>query len=309
MNRRKSVTLLISISIHTLIFALTWYLLHKTEEKVLTSSAAKRVELSLQEFVTDPGARALPEKSPPTPAAKASVPSKIKEPKRAEKPKPKPKPKSAEKAETVKKSTEKPVEKERSGEFPTAEKRVPEKIKKSTQPKPQEVPKEKIAAKERRKDEEKTEEMKSSPLSRLAGSLGTPSMPASAPQPPSIADISDALSDREFKALYKDDFDRFTPEQKRFIKDNLSRIQGITQHYLTIRGYPYVAARLGQQGMNIVEFDLHPNGDISGLKVLKGAGFEELDKNSLDTIKTAYKDYPRPRETTKIRFYIYYRLY
>jgi len=91
MNRRKSVTLLISISIHILLFALAWYLLQKTEEKMLTSTAAKRVELSLQEFVTHPAARALPKKSLPAPAAKTSVPNRKLEQKRAEKPKPKPK--------------------------------------------------------------------------------------------------------------------------------------------------------------------------------------------------------------------------
>ena len=148
-----------------------------------------------------------------------------------------------------------------------------------------------------------------SPLSRLAGALGTPAIPASKPAAPSVAEVADALSESAFKALYKDDFDRFTPDQKKFIKNNLSRIQGITQHYLTLRGYPYIAARLNQDGMNIVEFNLHPNGDISDLKVIKESGSEVLDENSLDTIKTAYKDYPRPKETTKIRFYIYYRLY
>ena len=131
----------------------------------------------------------------------------------------------------------------------------------------------------------------------------------SAPRPPSIQQINNSMSDREFHALYKDEFDHFTPNQKKFIKSNLNRIQAITQHYLTMRGYPPFAVQQRMQGVNIVEFYLHPNGDISNLKVISSSGFDVLDDNSLDTIKTAYKDYPRPQEKTKIRFYIHYQMY
>ena len=117
------------------------------------------------------------------------------------------------------------------------------------------------------------------------------------------------MGEREFKALYKDEFDHFSPNQKRFIRDNLNRIQAITQHYLTKRGYPPFAVHQHMQGVNVVEFYLHPNGDITDLKVISSSGFNVLDDNSLDTIRTAYKDYPRPKETTKIRFYIHYRLF
>jgi TonB family protein len=153
--------------------------------------------------------------------------------------------------------------------------------------------------------------VKQSAESALAGALGAPAMPRSEtpPKPPSIEQINNTMSDREFHALYKDEFDHFTPNQKKFIKNNLNRIQAITQHYLTMRGYPPFAAQQRMQGVNVVEFYLHPNGDITDLKVIASSGFDVLDDNSLDTIKTAYKDYPRPKEKTKIRFYIHYRIY
>ncbi len=305
MKRGKVVAFFLSLAIHLIIFSLIWWLLQKTQEKHLNASSSKRVDISLQDFITPP--------QQPKPLEASPQKRPVKEQK------PKVPPKEKEKVEKKEKNSPKKEEpKTVKRKVPEQEKRVATKKetpapKKATAPKPkiEKAENETLQKKEVEREVEKQEaaEEKRSPLSKLAGALGVPAIPSSKPSPPSIAKINDALFEREFKALYKDDFDRFTPEQKKFIKDNLSRIQGITQHYLTIRGYPYLAARLGQSGMNIVEFDLHPNGDITDLKVIKGSESEILDKNSLDTIKTAYKDYPRPKEVTKIRFYIYYRLY
>jgi len=61
--------------------------------------------------------------------------------------------------------------------------------------------------------------------------------------------------------------------------------------------------------MNIVEFTLHPNGDISDLKISNSSGYSSLDENTIETIEYAYKDYPRPKSPTKIKIYVYYKLY
>ncbi len=144
------------------------------------------------------------------------------------------------------------------------------------------------------------------------------SKPKPAPQkPPSLAALfatskpnKSSIKDlpKEYRKLYKDEFDTFTKAQKRFLKENLSRIGYITQKYLYLRGYPYIAVKTKQQGTNIVEFYLHPNGDISNLHLIGSSGYEALDKNTIETIKTAYKDYPLPKEKTKIRIYVKYRL-
>ena len=111
--------------------------------------------------------------------------------------------------------------------------------------------------------------------------------------------------------LYGNKFDNFTPNQQKFIVKNLNEIQRITQNTLTQRGYPLgaLAARTGQEGTNIVSFDLHPNGDISNLKLVKYVGYQALDDNTIETIKSAYKDYPYPTETTKIIFYVEYSIF
>ncbi|NPA57350.1 MAG: energy transducer TonB [Epsilonproteobacteria bacterium] len=113
---------------------------------------------------------------------------------------------------------------------------------------------------------------------------------------------------REYRKLYRDEFESYTEGQRRFLKENLSRIGAITQKYLSLRGYPSISVKTRQQGINVVEFYLHPNGDISGLKIIGSSGYEALDENSLETVRTAYKDYPLPKEKTKIRIYVEYRL-
>ncbi len=112
----------------------------------------------------------------------------------------------------------------------------------------------------------------------------------------------------DLQKLYKADFSTFTKEQQKFIQDNLWRIAKITQKYLYLRGYPYIAIKTRQEGINAVEFTLHPNGDITSLRLLTSSGYEALDKNSIETIKTAYKDYPRPKEPTKIRINVHYSI-
>jgi len=113
------------------------------------------------------------------------------------------------------------------------------------------------------------------------------------------------------KRLYGKEYFSYTPSQKKFIEQNLNKIHTITQQVLWQRGYPggSISARTGQQGTNIVSFYLYPNGDISNLRLKKRVGYRLLDENTLETIKTAYKDYPYPTERTKIVFFVEYSIF
>ena len=53
----------------------------------------------------------------------------------------------------------------------------------------------------------------------------------------------------------------------------------------------------------------HPDGSITNLKVLDSSGYAILDDYSINLIEIAYKDYPKPETSTKLRFYVQYRLY
>jgi len=106
--------------------------------------------------------------------------------------------------------------------------------------------------------------------------------------------------------LYGEEYNSFTKVQKVFLQNNLKDIGRITQQYLR---YPSIAIRMRQQGMNIIEFVLYPNGDISTPLLTSSSGSNPLDKNTVRTIEIAYKDYPRPKEPTKIKIYVIYKLY
>lgn len=123
------------------------------------------------------------------------------------------------------------------------------------------------------------------------------------------ASNASGYGDRMIKELYGKEFDGFSDTQKQFIRANLGAIHRITQMTLTYHGYPEVAVRTGQQGTNVVSFDLHPNGEITNLRLRRPIGYAALDDNTLEVIRIAYKDYPRPSKTTKIVFYVQYRLY
>jgi len=113
----------------------------------------------------------------------------------------------------------------------------------------------------------------------------------------------------KIRKLYGSEFHSFTPTQKKFIEDNLETIQTITQRTLTRRGYPEGAGETGQEGTNVVTFYLHPNGDISDLRLKTRIGYRALDENTLSLIRVAYMDYPYPSTTTKITFYVKYSIY
>ncbi len=110
---------------------------------------------------------------------------------------------------------------------------------------------------------------------------------------------------REYLLLYGAEYFSYDDETKRYLKNNLSTIGAITQRYLR---YPAISVKTKQSGQNIVQFYLHPNGDISNLKIIGHSRYTTLDKNSYKTIKLAYKDYPTPSQKTKIRIYVKYIL-
>jgi len=113
----------------------------------------------------------------------------------------------------------------------------------------------------------------------------------------------------ELQELYGKEYDNLTKVQKAYLEKNINNFQIITQRVLNRMGYPKLAAHLRIGGINIVEFMFHPNGDISGLKIIGSSGYAVLDEYTLELIKIAYKEYPKPSEPTKLRFKVFYRIY
>jgi len=113
----------------------------------------------------------------------------------------------------------------------------------------------------------------------------------------------------ELQELYGKEYDNLTKVQKAYLEKNINNFQIITQRVLNRMGYPKLAAHLRIGGINIVEFMFHPNGDISGLRIIGSSGYAVLDEYTLELIKIAYKEYPKPSEPTKLRFKVFYRIY
>jgi TonB family protein len=145
----------------------------------------------------------------------------------------------------------------------------------------------------------------SDPLANMLMGSGTSMYPSQTTRPSS----SGSYGARMINKLYGEEFNTYSETQKKFIKNNLGTIHTITQRTLTRNGYPEIAVRTRQQGTNIVSFYLHPNGDISDLKLKRHIGYQALDQNTLDVIRIAYKDYPLPNKKTKIIFYVKYSIY
>lgn len=113
----------------------------------------------------------------------------------------------------------------------------------------------------------------------------------------------------EIFELYGDELGDYGLAEIDFIINNLRDIGRITQYHINRRGYPQSARLLNQQGKNVIEFYLHPNGDISELRVVSSANSMILDNDMMTNIKIAFREYPRPTSKVKIRFYMTYRLF
>lgn len=160
-------------------------------------------------------------------------------------------------------------------------------------------------AKKRRVIKQKRTKHSKDPLANMLMGSGTSMFPS---QPKRTSGAGN-YGERIIKELYGSEFNTYTPTQKKYIRNNLNTIHKITQRTLSRNGYPQVAIQTRQQGTNVVSFYLHPNGDITGLKLKTRIGYAALDKNTLKVIRLAYKDYPLPNKKTRLIFYVRYSIY
>ncbi len=257
----------------------------------------KKITLNLKEIVTTPPA-AKP-KAPATP----SVPQKPVLPPKTT-PKPQPLPPKITKVDTsgktfatqsqeennISKQISKPTKK-------VVKKRVPTTKKSKKVVKRPQKPKKHISRKKPTRSKD--------PLANMLMNTGTQMLPTRA----SSDSKAGTYGERIIQKLYGREFKTYSPTQKEYIRNNLSTIHKITQHTLIRNGYPTIAIQTRQQGTNVVSFYLHPNGDISNLKLKTRIGYAALDENTIKVIKLAYKDYPLPNQKTKIIFYVRYSIY
>ncbi len=137
------------------------------------------------------------------------------------------------------------------------------------------------------------------------------SKPSSTPAPKTVEERStkrESLIGEDVKEAYGDLFGTLSAAEQKYILDNQEIMRRITQETLNRVGSVNVPGNLRVNTMNIVEFYLHPNGDISDLKIVKNSGFYILDDTTKETIEYAYSRYPKPEQKTLVRYKVGYYL-
>ena len=113
---------------------------------------------------------------------------------------------------------------------------------------------------------------------------------------------------QDIKELYGDEFGKLTKGQQEYIINNQEIMRRITQQVLTRVASVNLKANLNVNRTNVIEFYLHPNGDMTDFKFLHKSGYFVLDDTTRETIEYAYSRYPRPKEKILIRYNVYYNL-
>ncbi|MBN2815922.1 MAG: TonB C-terminal domain-containing protein [Campylobacterales bacterium] len=112
----------------------------------------------------------------------------------------------------------------------------------------------------------------------------------------------------DLKELYGEEFGKLSPGQQKYILDNQEYMRRVTQQVLNRVARVNLDGSLNVNRNNVVEFYLHPNGDMSDFRFLSKSGYYTLDDITKETIEYAYSKYPRPTEKTLIRYNVYYHL-
>lgn len=112
----------------------------------------------------------------------------------------------------------------------------------------------------------------------------------------------------DFKEAYGEAFGKLSAGEQQYIIDNQEIMRRITQEQLNRLAPVNIPRNLRINTMNIIEFYLHPNGDISGLKVISPSGQQILDDTSTQTVEYSYHRYPLPKQKTLVRYKVGYYL-
>ncbi len=288
---RSSFALLVALLIHLLFLLLFWILGTLSPEIKKPKEQEQKIKISLKELPKKHKESGL-NKQKPKPQKTAPPMPKGKQLKKIVKPNKPP----------VKYEPKKPRKK------PTLNKpQKPSKPKPKTKPKPKVEPlaqKPFIPLIEKKKDLNKTKKPKEK--DPLAWMLEDKTKEEKKTHKTTVADGGSINND--IKELYGEEFGKLTPGQQQYIIDNQEIMRRITQQVLTRVARVNLPRDLNVNRSNVIEFYLHPNGDMTDFKFLSKSGYYVLDDTTKETIEYAYSRYPRPKEKTLIRYNVYYNL-
>lgn len=296
---RSHFALFVALLVHTLLLLLFWILgTFASEIKTYEKKEQKKIKVSLKEMPPkhkDSGEKKIIEKNPPPLAPSMPKGSQLKEveqiPKKRELIEFKPKKEQSSKKISADKTKKEPVqsaESRKTEPIPPVKTYIPLDI-------PALAPKIPVPAapKERKKEslewlyEDRTDKDEKDQKRLQTGS---------------------SIGNQNLKELYGDEFGELTPGQQKYLLDNQEIMRRITQEVLNRVAQVNLSRELDVNRMNIVEFYLHPNGDISDFRFIKKSGYYILDDTTKETIEYAYSKYPRPQEKILVRYNVFYNL-
>ncbi len=107
---------------------------------------------------------------------------------------------------------------------------------------------------------------------------------------------------QNIKKLYGETFGKLSAGEQKYILNNEQIMRRITQQILNRVGSVNIPNNLHVTTFNIVQFYLHPNGNMTDFKFIKKSNYYILDETTKETIQYAYSKYPLPAQTTLIRY-------
>ncbi len=288
---RSSFALLVALLVHLLLFLIFWILITSSSETIKPKpQKEEKIKISLKDLSNKHKKSGLnknkpkPQKiAPPMPKGKQ-----LKKIVKPNKPQVKYEPKKTVKKPTLNKPKISPKQK----------------MQQRTKIEPLPSPKPFIPLVEKKtKDINKTEPKKADPMAWMYEDKSKQEKKATRKSSVAASSINNNI-----KELYGEEFGKLTPGQQQYIIDNQEIMRRITQQVLTRVARVNLPRDLNVNRNNVVEFYLHPNGDMTDFKFLHKSGYYVLDDTTKETIEYAYSRYPRPKEKTLIRYNVYYNL-
>lgn len=282
---RSSFAFFVALLIHLLLFLLYWILLENAPQKEEPIKEEEKIKISLKEMPIKKKESGLVEKKvEPTPKAP-------------------PMPKGSQLKEIVKAPPvkyKKPEVQKPTKLNPPSEPKISQK----SLPKPEPVLAKKPFLELNKREETKEEKKSENPLYAL---LSQDRSDQEKKEPQKQTQSGNSIN-QNIKELYGEEFGKLSAGQQKYILDNQEIMRRITQQVLNRVARVNLSADLNVNRSNVIEFYLHPNGDMSDFKFLHKSGYYVLDDTTKETIEYAYSRYPRPSEKTLIRYNVYYNL-
>ncbi len=299
---RKSFAFFVALLIHIVIFLLLYIIFIQASKEIsVRPKQEKRVKISLKEFKVQKPKKAkksgqIKQKPKPTPIA-PPMPKGGQLKKIVQKPLPKYNPKKKKitprlnkQKSTPQKPKKKPVPKKRVEKLPPSKNKplIPFEEKKN---KEQDLIK-------------KESTVNSNPLYSLLSE--DHSQEEQQQKKKTLSSSSGVM--QNIKELYGEEFGKLSPGQQQYILDNQEIMRRITQQVLNRVARVNLPRDINVNAYNIIEFKLHPDGSMSDFRFIKKSGVYILDETTKETIEYAYSKYPHPKETTLIRYNVFYNL-